>query len=454
MAKIDFAGSGMRSSFYSEGLTQRCFGTAFVTEAEARRVLLSGKGSNSIKLRHYNERFVLDAVRRMKEASKSDLARAANLTPAAVADIVDGLEASGFVKQIGKRFGQRGSPSILYRLTPERIYSVGIKIGRRALEAVLVDFAGEIRSRETHEYRYPAADMVLRGGNTALANFRKLVNSLDEASIVGVGIASPYFLGDWGDELGFPEDIGGSWAAVDLERFFDIDPKTPVFVENDATSAALAELAQGIGSRYRDFMHVSIDTFVGGGLVQGGKVHTGPHGNSAALGPLPVSPSKLSSASRSSAKYQSLLHRASIYVLVNHLKAHGIDINRVRELDPLPAAAREPLFEWMDDCAEALAEAVIAITSIIDIEAIVLDSILPRSIHQDLLARVQAQFGSANAVGIIAPDIVSGQFGPEASPLGAALLPFSVLFGPDSGVLMIGKDRTKLPGSLATFAAG
>ena len=109
---------------------------------------LSGKGSNSVKVRHYNERFVLDAIRRLKEASKSDLARAANLTPAAVADIVDGLELSGFVKQMGKRFGQRGSPSILYRLTPQRIYSVGIKIGRRALEAVLVDFAGEVRARE------------------------------------------------------------------------------------------------------------------------------------------------------------------------------------------------------------------------------------------------------------------------------------------------------------------
>ena len=103
---------------------------------------MSGKGSNSVKVRHYNERFVLDAIRRLKEASKSDLARAAHLTPAAVADIVDGLESSGFVKQVGKRFGQRGSPSILYRLAPERIYSVGIKIGRRALEAVLVDFAG------------------------------------------------------------------------------------------------------------------------------------------------------------------------------------------------------------------------------------------------------------------------------------------------------------------------
>lgn len=413
---------------------------------------MSGKGSNSVKVRHYNERFVLDAIRRLKEASKSDLARAAHLTPAAVADIVDELEAAGFVKQIGKRFGQRGSPSILYRLAPERIYSIGIKVGRRALEAVLVDFAGEVRARESHEYRYPDPDLVLRAGNTSLANFNALVGSLDEASIVGVGIASPYFLGGWSEELGFPDDLGDRWEAIDLVTFFATPAKAPVFIENDATSAALAELVQGAGARFRDFMYISIDTFVGGGLVQSGKVHTGPHGNSAALGPLPVSPSSLDSVAAKPARYQSLLHRASIYVLVNHLKSRGIEINRVRELDPLPAGAREPLFEWIDDCANALVEAIIAITSVIDIEAIVLDSILPRPIHLELLARVQTQFNRTSAIGIVAPEIVSGQFGPEASPIGAAMLPFSALLAPDSSVLMIGKERTKLLGSLSTVA--
>ena len=181
---------------------------------------------------------------------------------------------------------------------------------------------------------------------------------------------------------------------------------------------------------------------------ESGKVHTGPHGNSAALGPLPVSPSSLDSVAAKPARYQSLLHRASIYVLVNHLKSRGIEINRVRELDPLPPGAREPLFEWIDDCANALVEAIIAITSVIDIEAIVLDSILPRPIHLELLARVQTQF----AIGIVAPEIVSGQFGSEASPIGAAMLPFSALLAPDSGVLMIGKDRTKLMSSLLTLA--
>jgi predicted NBD/HSP70 family sugar kinase len=412
---------------------------------------LPGKGSNSVKVRHYNERFVLDAIRRLKEASKSDLARAANLTPAAVADIVDGLESSGFVKQVGKRFGQRGSPSTLYRLTPERIYSVGIKIGRRALEAVLVDFSGEVRARESHEYRFPDPDLVLKAGNTALANFHKLIDGLGDASIVGVGIASPYFLGGWSEELGFPDNLGARWEAIDLTTVFATRARTPVFVENDASSAALAELIQGAGARFRDFMHISIDTFVGGGLVQGGRVHTGPHGNSAALGPLPVSPSSLDSAAKP-ARYQSLLHRASIYVLVSHLKSRGVEINRVRELDPLPPGAREPLFEWIDDCANALVEAIIAITSVIDIEAIVLDSILPRPIHFELLAKVQTRFNRISAIGIVAPEIVSGQFGPDASPIGAAMLPFSALLAPDSSVLMIGKDRTRLVSSLLTLA--
>lgn len=411
---------------------------------------MKGKGSNSSTLRRYNERFVLDALRRMKEASKSDLARAAHLTPAAVAVIVDGLEASGFVKQVGKRFGQRGTPSTLYRLTPERIYSVGIKIGRRALEAVLVDFAGEIRARESHEYRYPDPDLVRRAGNTVLDNFNRIVGSLGDATIVGLGIASPYFLGLWSDELGFPEDLGARWEAIDLTTFFALDAKTPVFVENDATAAALAELLQGTGQRFSDFMHVSIDTFIGGGLVQGGKINAGPHGNSAALGPLPVSPSKLDSVAAHAGRYQSLLHRASIYVLVNHLKSRGIEITRVRELDPMPPDASGPVYEWVDDCANALAEAIIAITAVIDLEAIILDSILPRAIHHELHARVQAQFNQMSAIGIVAPAIVCGQFGPDASPIGAAMLPLSALFAPDSGVLMIGKERTNLVGSLST----
>lgn len=411
---------------------------------------MSGKGSNSIKLRHYNERFVLDTIRRLKEASKSELARVAHLTPAAVAGIVDGLETSGFIQQVGKRFGQRGTPSVLYRLTTERVYSVGIKIGRRAMETVLMDFAGQVRSRESYEYRYPEPEQVRRNGNGSIAHFKSLIHG--GANIVGLGIAAPYFLGGWSDELGFPDDLGERWAAFDLTTFFSTDDNLPVFVENDASAAALAELTQGAGTRFRDFMHLSIDTFIGGGLVQNGALQTGPHGNMAALGPFPVSPSKLKPAPVVKTSYTSLLHRASIYVLVDHLKAHGVEIVRVRELDPLPSKAQKPLKEWIDDCAGALVEAIIGIVSVVDVEAIVLDSILPRPIQQELLARVQSRFHEVAAIGIVGPEIISGQFGHEASAIGAAMLTFAALFSPDSRVLMIGKNRQELRGGLSRLS--
>lgn len=410
---------------------------------------MSGKGSNSIKLRQYNERFVLAALRNMGEASKSDLARAANLTPAAVSDIMDGLDNSGFVKQVGKRFGKRGSPSILYVLNPERIYSIGIKIGRKALEAILINFDGEICGREEHEYSYPEPEYVRRVGNLAISNFTAKVARNTQASLIGLGVAAPYFLGGWSEELSFPADIGLRWDANDLTTFFSLEPDMQVFVENDATASALAELFLGVGKRYADFMHISIDTFIGGGLVQNGRVHTGPHGNSAALGPLPVSPSTLKSSAAKPARYNSLLHRASIYVLQNHLRANGVMINRVRELEVMPDAARQPVQEWIEDGAKALIEGIIAITSIIDLEAIIIDSILPRNLHLELISQVQIGFAKTSAVGIVPPEILSGMFGPLASPVGAASLPISGLLSPDSSVLMLGEKANILSGTLS-----
>lgn len=399
---------------------------------------MSGKGSNSRKLRHYNERVVLDVIRRMTEASKADIARAANLTPAAVAGIVDELEDRGFVNTVGKRFGQRGSPSTLYRLNADRMFSVGIKIGRRVMEAVLLDFAGKVQMRQENEYAFPEPEQVRRSGNAALRIFMERVASIPDASMIGLGLAAPYFLGGWTEELGFPASLGVAWEAVELRTFFDSDPTLPVFQENDASAAAMSELILGAGAGFRDFMYVTVDTFVGGGLVQNGKVNTGPHGNSAALGPLPVSSSTLPSLAAKKARYTSLLHRASIYVLVNHLESHGISLRRVRELEPLSPEARGPLAEWIKDCAGALSEAIIAICSVVDLEAIVLDSILPRSIHLDLVSRVEAEFNRIPVIGIVPPQILSGRFGPSASAIGAALLPFSSLLAPDTSTLMLG----------------
>jgi predicted NBD/HSP70 family sugar kinase len=393
-----------------------------------------GKGSNSVQMRHYNERVVLDAIRRLGQASKADVARYAHLTPPAVAAIVDALQDAGYIEFKGKRFGKKGQPSVMYSLAAQGGFSIGLHLGRRTLDAVLIEFTGAVRTSETHEYAFPEPDTVRRIGGGAIARMRGALGDL-APRLIGIGISAPYFLGGWERELGFPPEVSARWREIDLTTFFSEAKSLPLFVENDASAAAAAELVFGAGTRYRDFVHLSINTMIGGGLIIDGVLQTGANGNAAAFGPMPVTPSKLASVKPPTGQFEMLLRRASIYGLINHLRANGIVINRVRELDPMPPETRAFFCEWQDDCADALAQAIISTIAVVDVEAIVIDGLLPRALLQDTVAKIQRRFSELLPMGLVAPEIIAGTTGPRASAIGAGILPIYSMFAPDSAVL-------------------
>jgi predicted NBD/HSP70 family sugar kinase len=331
----------------------------------------------------------------------------------------------------------------MYELSPRGAYSIGLHIGRRSLDAVLIDFCGETQAFETHDHDFPDPPVIQRTGNAILKRFRAHLG--DEATrLIGIGVSAPYFIGGWDRELGFPAEVGTAWKRIDIASNFLDTGGLPVQVENDASAAAIAELVQGFGARYEDFLHISITTFVGGGLVIDGTLQTGPHGNTAAIGPFPVTPSSLASVPKPAGPFDVLLHRASIYTLVNHLRFGGVPITRVRDLDPMPSEAAKLVSEWQDDCAAALAQAIIGAIAVVDVEAVVIDGLLPRSLLLDTIARVRAEFARVLPGGLIVPEILPGSLGHRASAIGASLLPIYSQFGPDKGVLMK-KGREKKP---------
>lgn len=397
---------------------------------------MAGKGSNSVQLRHYNERVVLDAVRRFGETSKAEIARFAHLTPPAVATIVDALVAAGYLVENGKRFGGKGQPSAMYGLAKDGAYSIGLHIGRRAMDAILTDFAGQTVAFETHEYDHPNPISIKELGDAAIARFRSELGKESQKRLIGIGISAPYFIGGWDEELGFPSDVQMEWRTFDLRSHFAESQDLPVMIENDASAAAVAELVYGMGKQYSDFLHISLSTFVGGGLVLDGTLQTGPNGNTAAFGPFPVTHSTLNSVPKPPGKFDVLLHRASIFTLVHHLRFNGFDITRVRDLDPIPIAAQKLVSEWQEDCADALAQALIGSISVVDVEAVVIDGLLPQSLLADTVERIQRCFAEMIPPGLVPPVISAGLLGARGSALGASLMPIYSMFGPDTGVLM------------------
>lgn len=397
-----------------------------------------GKGSNSSGLRRYNERVVLSTLRKLGAASKSDLARLTDLTAQAVTRIVDELENTGLMVREGRRLGGKGQPSIMYAINPTGAYSIGVKVGRRDIELLLMDFGGSVLDSISHDFECPEPEFLLDQIEQGIQTLTNKLSPPDRGKLMGVGVAMPWFIGAWTKELGMSQALAEQWSHINFGAEVAQRTHLPVFFENDCSAAAIAELQFGNGINVSNFLYVFIGTFIGGGLVLNGNLEAGVHGNSGALASMPVPPSKLSSTPTTEGPLEVLLNRASLFGLRHHLNENGIDIKSASQLDSVMDQARPLVQEWLDDCADALVYAILSAVGVLDLEAVVLDAHLPRYLLDELVGMVSRRLQQAAPSGVFKPKILSGKIGTNAVATGGAILPFYSNFAPDKTVLLKG----------------
>lgn len=392
-----------------------------------------GQGASSVHIRHYNQRAILQGLRRLGEASRADLARAAALTNTAVGEIIKQLEAAGLVRTIGKRHeGGRGQPATMLALDPRGAYAIGVRLDRARIEAALIDLGGTVLSHRTHDHGLPPPQQTLELVRDDVEQLLRLVPASRRRRVAGIGVARPYNLGSWMAELDLRPERFAPWKHAafgpDLERACGL----PVIEENDGTAACMAELFHGQGRSHDDFLYVFIGPAIGGGLALGGQSVRGHNGNAGDIGMIPVGRSTLPSGA-AGAGQDILLGRASLNALLRHLRFRGVPHAGYAELDTAPGAAAAE--EWLVDCAEALLEPLLAARALLDVPLAVIDSDLPGRWVDRLLALLVPRLAARVAEARRPPGLLRGSFGPMAGALGAATLPLFLQFGPGVGGL-------------------
>lgn len=396
---------------------------------------LTGQGSNSVNIRQFNERVILAALRRLGEASKADLARYAQLTNNAAGQIVRELEQQSLIRTLGKRAGSRGQPATLLTLNPEGAYAIGVTIGRRSLRALLVDFHGEVLERHSKEQVWPLPQDAIAFILESIELFRSRISSPARKRIAGLGIAIPYNMGSWQRELGITTEAFSAWTDFDLGANLEHHVDLPIFVENDGTAAAAAELFRGHGRTIDSFLYLFIGAAIGGGIVSQGDFQRGMHGNAGDVGLMPVAPSKLASAIQPNAAYEVVLSRASVSALLRHLNHHGFDVRTQQEIEGSLAEAEAAVAEWIEDCADALVMPILSAVRLLDIDTVVIDSDLPVELIKDLIRSTADHLRRASPESRQPPNLRHGSIGPEAAAIGAAILPLHLNFSPNRDVL-------------------
>ena len=122
---------------------------------------LKPRGSSQGGLRQYNERVVLQAVRLNGALPGAEIARLTHLTAQTISLITKRLLDDGLLLKQAPQRGKVGQPSVPLALNPDGAHAIGIKVGRRSLDVLLVDFTGAVRQRWQLDYDFPAPDQVL-----------------------------------------------------------------------------------------------------------------------------------------------------------------------------------------------------------------------------------------------------------------------------------------------------
>jgi len=393
---------------------------------------LRPRGSNHVGMRQFNERVVLQAIRLHGSLPKAEIARLTKLTAQTVQLIIGRLERDGLVVKEAPLRGKVGQPSVPMALNPDGAFSIGIKIGRRSLDMLLVDFSGQVRERLSLSYDFPDPDTLFDEIETRLKALRKSLRSARAGALHGVGIAAPLSLGGWQTLLGSAAPIAGKWAQIDIRARVAAMTEVPVTFVKDTTAACVAELVSGSGRNIRSYLYVFVDTFVGGGLVIDSHLHAGRHGNAGAIGSLPIA---IARAGRGGVPEQ-LLSVASLLTLETRYANAGLDPTAVADERAMIAPWRTHTNAWLRQAATGMAMAVNSAVCLLDLDGVIVDGSFSRPLLQALLDELSNALDHHNWEGVLRPPVLPGTIGSDARALGGALLPLYANFAPDRDLFL------------------
>ena len=387
------------------------------------------RGGDSIGLRAYNERLMIAAIRQEGALSKAEIARTTGLSGQAATVIVNALIEEGLLVELERVRGQVGKPFTPITLNAQGAFSIGVKIGRRSLEAILVDFNGNVIASRTERYDAPLPESTMTAAIEASQELIEFVDSQLRARITGIGVAIPWDLHEWSDVLGLKPATLEDWRKIDVAQQLESSTGLVVSLFNDATAACAAEMIAGDRIRKRSALYFFLGTFVGGGVVIDGRLHRGEQFNAGAIGSLPMN------GNDSDGKPNQLIHLASVIELERALASAGFDSSDMFSF--LPVDDAEFIFKkWMRHTVPALSRAIISAASVIDFQEVVIDGLLCPAWRQRIVNAVTKECGKFNHAGLSPFEIAIGSIGPSARVLGAALMPLIQRFSPDSDLLV------------------
>lgn len=346
------------------------------------RIADRATGLNSGSVRSYNERLVLALLLQNSAVTRVEMGDRTGLSAQTISVLVRSLEQEGLVLRGEAQKGRVGPPTVPMALNPNGAFSIGVSIGPKRTEVVLLDLGGRTRF---HEW-LPNPDNRQDGNHSKfLETIRRAVEMVPESDrprLAGIGLALPH-----DDSAGVAEEEFYSALQTEIEAQLDI----PLFVQNDIAASASGESMFGTAKQMSDYMYFYLGERLHGRLILNHQIHKG---NS------PVN------------------FDVGVSALERAMSTSGISTENLWSHEGWPDLGDAGVW-WRNEIVSQLSSSIQSVAQFVQLEGVILASFIPVEICEEVCAVLAETSPVAVHASTISPM-------PEA--IGAASLPFSSIF--------------------------
>ena len=234
-----------------------------------------------------NRKKILNLISVKREYTKQNISKEIGVSIPTVSSNINELMAEGLVEEAGVAGSTGGRKPIIVRFLPNSKYSVGVEFKLNNVRIILINLDSDIKFDVSYKVMdFKNMDNIIEKINQIISNtLRNMkINSKD---ILGIGFSLPGTVNEQSLVLEIAPNIG--LKNVDFNSFLNV-LKFPIFIENEANSAALGELNIGIAKKMRNLVYLSINEGIGAGVVIQDHLYKGKNKRAGELGHMTIVP--------------------------------------------------------------------------------------------------------------------------------------------------------------------
>lgn len=234
------------------------------------------------KVRKVNRSLILNTLRLHAPVSRAQVANITGLTRGTVSNIVNSLIEEGLVLEDQLQDSKVGRPSILLRLRTDGGAVIGVEIGVDFISVLLTNFVAELlwETRVKTSPSQSQTDII----HQAETYIEQALDIAKEHTLrpLGIGVGLPGLVNVRQGNLIMAPNL--HWQNVPLRLMWNQRFHLPIYIDNEANLSTLGEYYFGVARHTDNFIYLSSDIGLGGGVMLDGRLFRGANGYGGEIG--------------------------------------------------------------------------------------------------------------------------------------------------------------------------